>query len=117
MASRPVPGRHPGPGRALGELLRHYWGRLALCMALDLAEAFGYYSLFALLSVVVLKQVEIGHAQVPFIVLDRLGRHRTVASFTLAAAGLGLLSWATATGSAVAVTVAFVVTNAFATAA
>lgn len=41
MASRPVPGRHPGPGRALGELLRHYWGRLALCMALDLAEAFG----------------------------------------------------------------------------
>jgi MFS family permease len=35
---------------ALGELLRYYPGRLALGALLDLAEAFGYYGLFALLS-------------------------------------------------------------------
>ncbi|NUP36313.1 MAG: MFS transporter [Streptomyces sp.] len=129
--------RVPAPGlrQALGELLRLHRGRLALGAVLDLAEAFGYYGIFALLSVVVLKQVHIGHAQVPFffivgnvgalvgglamsLVFDRLGRHRTVAfSYTLAAAGVGLLAWATASGSALWVTLAFVTANAFATAA
>lgn len=123
------------PWQALGELIRHHRGRLALGALLDLAEAFGYYGIFALVSVVVLKQVEIAPAQVPFffivgnlgalagglamsLVLDRLGRHRTVAvSYTLAAAGVGLLAWATATGSAWWVTLAFTVASAFATAA
>jgi MFS family permease len=130
-----VSGTALGPWQALGELMRHHRGRLALGAVLDLAEAFGYYGIFALLSVVVLKQVAIGHAQVPFffivgnigalagglamsLVLDRLGRHRTVAaSYTLAAAGVGLLAWATATGSAWWVTLAFVVASGFATAA
>jgi MFS family permease len=124
-----------GVRTALGELVRHYRGRLALGMLLDLAEAFGYYGIFALLSVVVLPRVHIAAAQVPFFYIvgnlgalagglamtmffDRLGRRTTVtACYTLAAAGVGLLAWATATGSAAWVTVAFVVANGFATAA
>jgi MFS family permease len=120
---------------ALGELMRHHRGRLALGSVLDLAEAFGYYGIFALLSVVVLKQVHIDNAQVPFffivgnvgalagglamsLVVDRLGRHRTVAaSYLLAAAGVGLLAWATASGSALWVTLAFIAASGFATAA
>lgn len=120
---------------ALGELLRRYPGRLALGAMLDLAEAFGYYGLFALLSVVVLSRVHISSGQTPFFyiagnvgglagglamsaVFDRAGRHRTVTMFyTLAAAGVGLLAWATASGNAAWVTAAYVVANAFATAA
>lgn len=125
----------PRLGAALRELLRHYPGRLALGAALDLAEAFGYYGLFALLSVVVLPHVHISQGQIPFFYiignlgalaggllmsayLDRLGRHRTVIiSYTGAAAGVGLLAAATATGSAAWVTIAFVVANGFGTAA
>jgi MFS family permease len=124
-----------GLGAALLELVREHPGRLALGAALDLAEAFGYYGLFALLSVVVLPQVHIGQAQIPafYIVgnvgalaggllmatqLDRLGRHRTVGvSYGAAAAGVVLLAAATATGSGAWVTVAFVVANGAATAA
>lgn len=129
-AAAPVPTR-----RALGELVRHYRGRLALGCALDLAEAFGYYGLFALLSIVVLKQVHIDNAAIPFFyivgnvgglagglamssVFDRLGHHRTVGlAYTAAAAGVGLLAAATATGSAAWVTAAFVLANAAGTAA
>jgi MFS family permease len=125
----------PRLGAALRELVRHYPGRLALGAALDLAEAFGYYGLFALLSVVVLPQVHISQGQIPFFYiignlgavaggllmsanLDRLGRHRTVIiSYTGAAVGVGLLAAATATGSAAWVTVAFVFANGFGTAA
>jgi MFS family permease len=126
----------PAPLRqAVGELLRRYPGRLALGAALDLAEAFGYYGLFALLSVVVLHQVHISDREIPFFyivgnvgalagglamssVFDRLGRHRTVAiTYAAAATGVALLAVATATGSAVAVTVAFVLANAAGTAA
>ncbi len=120
---------------ALRELLQHYPGRLALGATLDLAEAFGYYGLFALLSVVVLHQVHISNTQIPFFyivgnvgalagglvmssVFDRLGRHRTVAlAYTAAAGGVALLAVATSTGSAVWVTVAFVIANAAGTAA
>lgn len=134
-SARTDPTPAPGPWQALGELMRNHRGRLALGAVLDLSEAFGYYGIFALLSVVVLKQVAIGHAQVPFffivgnagalagglamsLVLDRLGRHHTVAvSYTLAAGGVGLLAWATATGSPWWVTLAFVVASGFATAA
>jgi len=126
----------PLPFRAaLGELLRYYPGRLALGALLDLAEAFGYYGLFALLSVVVLPQVHISQRQIPFfyivgnagalagglamsLVIDRVGRRRTViASYSAAVAGVGLLAAATATGSSGWVTAAFVVANAAATAA
>lgn len=125
----------PSTRQALGELLRQYRGRLALGAMLDLAEAFGYYGLFALLSVVVLPVVHVSSGQAPLFyiagsagglagglamsaVFDRLGRHRTVTMFyTLAAAGVGLLAWATASGSAAWVTAAYVVANAFATAA
>ena len=125
-----LPTRH-----ALRELLRDYRGRLALGATLDLAEAFGYYGLFALLSVVVLHQVHISNAAIPFFyivgnigglagglamssVFDRLGHQRTVGiTYTAAAAGVGLLAAATATGSAAWVTFAFIVANAAGTAA
>jgi len=124
----------PLPFRAaLGELARYYPGRLALGALLDLAEAFGYYGLFALLSVVVLPQVHVSQRQIPFfyivgnvgalagglamsLVIDRVGRRRTVIA-SAAAAGVGLLAAATATGSSGWVTAAFVVANAAATAA
>ncbi|MBS2963548.1 MFS transporter [Actinocrinis puniceicyclus] len=120
---------------ALRELVRRHPGRLALGAALDLAEAFGYYGIFALLSVVVLTKVHIRTAQIPFfyilgnlgalaggliasLLLDRAGRRGTVAgAYLAAAAGVGLLAWATATGSAAWVTAAFVVSNGAATAA
>jgi MFS family permease len=132
--AQPAPAM-PAGRHALAELVRHYRGRLALGMLLDLAEAFGYYGIFALLSVVVLPHVHIANAQVPLfyiignlgalagglamtLFLDRLGRHATVTTcYTLAAAGVGLLAWATATGSAIWVTIAFVVAGGFATAA
>ncbi|HKN97601.1 MAG TPA: MFS transporter [Pseudonocardiaceae bacterium] len=133
-AATPAPSA-PATRHALRELFGHYRGRLALGMLLDLAEAFGYYGIFALLSVVVLPRVHIASGQVPLfyivgnlgamvgglamtVFFDRLGRRTTVtATYTLAAAGVGLLAWATASGSAVAVTVAFVVANGFGTAA
>ena len=120
---------------ALRELLRDHRGRLALGCLLDLAEAFGYYGIFALLSVVVLEKVHISQTEIPFFyivgnlgalagglvmtsIFDRLGRHRTIIVFySLAAGGVALLAGATATGSAVAVTVAFVISNALATGA
>lgn len=125
----------PSFGAALGELLRRYPGRLALGCLLDLAEAFGYYGIFALLSVVVLPQVSISNSQIPFfyiignvgavaggiamtLVFDRLGRHRTIILFySLAAAGVGLLAGATAAKSALLVTIAFVISNGLATGA
>ncbi|NUP46355.1 MAG: MFS transporter [Catenulispora sp.] len=125
----------PSTRAALGELVRRYPGRLALGTALDLAEAFGYYGIFALLSVVVLPAVHIGSAQIPFFyivgnvggliggltaaaLLDRAGRRVTVTgSYLAAAAGVGLLAAATATGSGAWVTAAFVVANGVATAA
>jgi MFS family permease len=132
----PAAGRTEPPRRAaLAELVRRYPGRLALGAVLDLAEAFGYYGTFALLSVVVLPAAGVSQAQIPLVyivgnlgglagglamstVFDRLGRLRTVAGcYTLAAAGVGLLAWATSSGSAVWVTVAFAVASAFATAA
>jgi len=120
---------------ALRELVRDHPARLALGAVLDLAEAFGYYGLFALLSVVVLPLVHISQAQIPFfyiignlgavagglamsVVFDRIGHRVTVvATYTAAALSVGLLAAATATGSAATVTVAFVVANAFGTAA
>lgn len=125
----------PSYGQALRELTTQHRGRLALGCLLDLAEAFGYYGIFALLSVVVLDKVKISDADVPFfyivgnlgavaggiamtLVFDRLGRRRTITTFySLAAAGVVLLAAATSTGSAVAVTLAFVVSNALATGA
>lgn len=120
---------------ALSELLAHYPARLALGAALDLAEAFGYYGIFALLSVVVLPQVHISQARIPLfyiignlgalaggllmaIIFDRVGHRRTVmVSYLLAAGAVAGLAWATAAGSAGWVTAAFVVASAFATAA
>ena len=112
----------PGLREALGELVRRYPGRLALGAALDLAEAFGYYGLFALLSVVVLAQVHIGQRAIPFFYIignagalaggvamsgffDRLGHRATVGvTYTASAAAVGLLAAATATGSGAAST-------------
>ncbi|MGI8867361.1 MAG: MFS transporter [Mycobacteriales bacterium] len=127
---------HRVPARsAFGELIRHYPGRLALGALLDLAEAFGYYGLFALLSVVVLPQVHISQAGIPLFYIvgnvgalagglimaslfDRVGHRRMVGyTYALSAMGVAVLAAATASGSAAWVTVAFVVANGFGTAA
>ncbi|PZS36823.1 MAG: MFS transporter [Pseudonocardiales bacterium] len=120
---------------ALRELLRDYPGRLVLGCLLDLAEAFGYYGLFALTAVVVLPQVHISQAGIPIFfiignvgalagglimasVFDRVGHRRTVgACYLLSAVAVAVLAVATATGSAVWVTLAFVVANGVGTAA
>lgn len=120
---------------ALSELVRRHPKQLALGCVLDLAEAFGYYGIFALLSVVILAKVHIAQADIPFfyivgnigalaggismtLLFDRLGRHRTIVLFySLAAGGVGLLAGATATGSGVLVTLAFIISNGLATGA
>lgn len=129
-AGTPLPAR-----RALRELFQKYRGRLALGCLLDLSEAFGYYGIFALLSIVVLKRVSYTNAEIPaFFVLgnvgalaggivmtlffDRLGRRLTVAGYYgCAAVGVVLLALATGSGSKTWVLVAFMLSNAFATAA
>lgn len=120
---------------ALSELVRRYPRRLALGAVLDLAEAFGYYGLFALMSVVVLAQVHISERAIPFFYIignvgalaggvamssffDRLGRRATVgASYAASAAAVGLLALATASGSGAWVTAAFALASACGTAA
>jgi MFS family permease len=124
-----------GGGSAFRGLVRHYPGRLALGAMLDLAEAFGYYGLFALMSVVVLPQVHVSQAGIPlFYILgnlgglaggllmaslfDRVGHRRMVGACYLAsAAAIGLLAVATASGSAAWVMLAFVAVNGCGTAA
>ncbi|MGH9088083.1 MAG: MFS transporter [Acidimicrobiales bacterium] len=121
--------------QGLGELVRRYPSRLALGAVLDLAEAFGYYGIFALLSVVVLHRVHISDAAIPFFYIvgnagglagglamatcfDRVGHRLTVGvTYLAAAAGIGLLALATASGSALWVTLAFVVASGAGTAA
>ncbi len=120
---------------ALAELLRHYPGRLALGSVLDLAEAFGYYGLFALMSVVVLPQIHISQSGIPIFYIignvgalagglvmaalfDRVGHRRTVGTcYLLSAAAVAVLAVATQSGSTLWVTLAFVVANGVGTAA
>jgi MFS family permease len=122
-------------GAAIVELLRRYRSRLALGCVLDLSEAFGYYGLFALMSIVVLKRVHYSDQEIPFFfvlgnvgalagglvmsaLFDRLGRRLSVGGFyTLGGAGVGLLAWATSTESKAWVLLAFMIANAFAAAA
>ncbi len=121
--------------QGLVELIRHYPGRLALGATLDLAEAFGYYGIFALLSVVVLHEVNISNRLIPFfyiignvgglagglvmtVFFDRIGHRLTVGlSYFAAALGVALLALATSTGSGTWVTLAFVIANGAGTAA
>lgn len=125
----------PNLRSALSELVQRYPGRLALGAALDLSEAFGYYGIFAFMPLVVLPAIGIPNSQIPFfyilgnvgalvggaamtIVFDKLGRIRTVITFyALAAVGVGLLAGATHTKVAGLVLVAFMISNAFGTAA
>ncbi|MDT0263840.1 MFS transporter [Jatrophihabitans lederbergiae] len=120
---------------ALAELLRHYPGRLALGSLLDLAEAFGYYGLFALMSVVVLPQIHISQSGIPIFYIignvgalaggvlmaslfDRVGHRRTVGTcYLLSAVAVAVLAIATQSGSTLWVTLAFVVANGVGTAA
>ncbi|WP_137123272.1 MFS transporter [Segeticoccus rhizosphaerae] len=123
------PGR-PVVRAALHELLTRYPGRLVLGSLLDLAEAFGYYGLFALLSVVVLPQVDISQREIPFfyilgnlgglagglamsLLIDRIGRRATViGSYTASACAVVVLAVATATGDGGWVTAAFMLASA-----
>jgi MFS family permease len=118
--------------QALGELFRRYPGRLAFGCILDLSEAFGYYGIFAVLAIVVLKKVHYTDAEIPFFFIlgnvgalvggaimaasfDRIGRRMTVGVYYgLAAVGVGLLAIATNSGSKAWVLVAYMVSNAFA---
>ena len=118
--------------QARGELFRRYPGRLAFGCVLDLSEAFGYYGIFAVLAIVVLKKVHYTDAEIPFFFIlgnvgslvggaimtagfDRMGRRITTGMYyTLAAVGVGLLAIATDSGSKVWVLLAYMVSNAFA---
>ncbi len=117
------------------ELVRAHPGRLALGCLLDLSEAFGYYGISALVTLIVLPAIGIADRDIPFFLIagnagalvgglvmtaffDRLGRRRTVLiTYLLAAAGVGLLAAATATGGTTAVLVAYLLANAFGNAA
>ncbi len=117
------------------ELVTRYPGRLALGCLLDLSEAFGYYGMFAFLSLVVLPAINIPATQIPWFyflgnvgamlggltmvaVIDRLGRKITVPAFyTLAAITAVLLAPATATRSGTIVLLAFMIANFCATGA
>jgi MFS family permease len=112
----PAPIRHRvrREGASMTTLLRRYPARLALGAVLDFAEASGYYGLFAFLPLVVLPALHLAPAQLPlfylagsvgalfgglaaFLLLDRWGRHGTVAGFYLATA-LATVALAFATG-------------------
>ncbi len=130
LAAHPVEAAQPGLRAALGELVRRYPSRLALGCALDLSEAFGYYGIFAFVSLDVLHGVGFGNKAIPFVfvlgnvgalaggvlmttVFDRLGHRLTVgACYGLAAATVGLLAWATDTGLSWFFLLAFLVANA-----
>ncbi len=117
------------------ELVREHPGRLALGCLLDLSEAFGYYGISALVTLIVLPAIGIADRDIPFFLIagnagalvgglvmtvffDRLGRRRTVLiTYLLAGAGVGLLAAATATGDTTAVLVAYLLANAFGNAA
>lgn len=119
--------------RQMQALARHHPGRLALGALLDTAADTGYYGIFAFLPLIVLPQVHIADAQVPWFflignlgalgggfavvaLLDTAGRKRTVtASYLLAAAAMLGMGWATQVGSAAGVLVAFIGANFFAT--
>jgi MFS family permease len=135
-AVAPVSQYHAKPFFAqVGELLRRYPGRLALGCLLDLSEAFGYYGIFAFLPLVVLPAVNIPPNQVPWFfiagdigavfggllvifVLDRFGRKVSVPAFyTLAAITAVLMGPAALTHSGLAVLIAFIIANFFATSA
>jgi MFS family permease len=121
--------------RQVFELITLYPGRLLLGCVLDLSEAFGYYGMFAFLTLAVLPAVNIPQTQVPWFyflgnvgalagglsmlsVIDRLGRKITVPAFYLLAAITAvLLAPATATHSGLVVLIAFMVANFFATGA
>jgi MFS family permease len=123
----------------LGELWRHYRGRLFFGMALDFSEAAGYYGLFTAMSIFVFSSatgaVPIADTDLPYYflianigalaggvvvsyALDRLGRKPTVTfSYTVAAISMLGCVAAANTGSAFAVLVAFTAAAFFATCA
>lgn len=119
----------------IGELIRRYPGRLALGCTLDLSEAFGFYGIFAFMSLTVLPAINIPDKQIPLFylagdggaivggllvvaLLDRLGRKVSVPAFyTLAAISAVAVGPAAATHSPLAVLIAFIIANLFATSA
>ena len=126
-------------GSRLGELWRHYRGRLLLGMALDFSEAAGYYGLFTAMSIFVFSSatgaVPITDQALPYYflianvgalaggilvayALDRAGRGPTVTvSYTAAALSMLGCAAAAGTGSEIAVLVAFTIAAFFATCA
>lgn len=115
------------------ELITRYPARVALGGLLDFSEAAGYYGLFAFLALFILPSIHVGSGFVPFfylvgnagalvgglavaVLLDRVGRKRTVPVFYLLAAGsVLLLAISTATHAWTWVLAAFTLTNMFAT--
>ena len=133
-APRPAPARQ-GRSRdrsAFVTLIRRYPARLALGAVLDFAEASGYYGLFAFLPLVVLPALHLPPARLPVfyvagsigalfggvaasLLLDRLGRFATVASFYLATALATIaLAFVTSLGAGVLM-VGFAMVNLLAT--
>lgn len=123
----------------MGELWRHYRGRLFYGMALGFSEAAGYYGLFTAMSIFVFSSttgaVPVSPEALPYYflianlgalaggvvvsyALDRIGRRPSV-TFSYATAAVSMLGCAAAsgTGSTNIVLVAFTVTAFFATCA
>lgn len=119
--------------KQIGELITKYPGRLALGCALDFSEATGYYGLFAFVALVVLPQVHVPAAQIPWFyfigsigalvggfvgafLLDTAGRKPTVLlGYLTAAISVLILAAASNTGNATYVLWAFTAANLFGT--
>lgn len=139
-AAAATPGAAPDASSGAGsggpwEVVRDYFGRVVLGGLLDLSEAFGYYGISALVSLIVFPAVHVPDSQIPFFLVlgnvgglagglamtvyfDQVGRRWTVVvTYLLAAIGIGMLAGATASGISAWVLVAYMVANAFGTAA
>ncbi|WP_255945386.1 MFS transporter [Streptomyces odontomachi] len=120
---------------AVVALVRRHPGRLALGCLLDLSEAFGFYGIFAVLSIVVLKRLGYSDGEIPFFFIlgnvggliggtamtlgfERIGRRGTVGFYYGAsAASVGVLAVATESGGKTATLLAFMLSCACATGA
>jgi MFS family permease len=137
-AQEPVPAvAQPGGSarEAVVALVRRHPGRLALGCLLDLSEAFGFYGIFAVLSIVVLKRLGYSDGEIPFFFIlgnvggllggivmtlgfERIGRRGTVGLYYgAAAASIGVLAAATESGGKTATLLAFMLSCACATGA
>ncbi|MEV6907090.1 MFS transporter [Amycolatopsis sp. NPDC051071] len=119
----------------VAELMRRCPGRLALGSVLNLSEAFGAYGINAFMPLIVLPAIHVADSFIPVfyilgsvgaliggivmsLLIDSLGRHKTIIWFyTTAGLAVLLLAGASSTGSVGLVLVAFMLSNGLTTGA